>query len=249
MNLLPGLTTALHTLTSFPAPGKEAKNRAHSLIWFPLVGAFLGFPAILLYWLMETTQSLWQPEITAFIILLFITLATRGLHLDGLADWADGFWGAYTRDRTLEIMKDSNVGTFGAAAIALVMLGKWIGITACLKAGQPQLLIPALVLSRTVQVDLAGSHSYARSTEGTGCDFIKLAKVRYSMAAIFLAIVITLLSTTPLITTIALVIALVAGRFFGQWCKRRVNGVTGDLLGAGNELIELLLLLTLPAFA
>ena len=247
MYILSGLTTAFRTLTAFPSPGNESPVPGKSLKWFPIVGAVLGALTILLYGVLDAVAVLPGAGAQAFVLLVFLTLATRGLHIDGLADWADAFWGGYTRERCLDIMKDSNIGTFGAVAVGLLLLGKWIGLGACLSNGQPQIIVLATVMSRLVQVDLASCHSYARSGSGTGRNFIDSATVKTLLFPVVTAFVIVALFTGLQTTIWAFITAFIVGRLFGAWCKYRLKGVTGDVLGAGSELTEMILLLVLAS--
>ena len=130
-----GLVTAIRTLTSLPCPGREADKMTSALPWFPVVGLLLGG---LLYGVSACTQwltrGLW-PEASAIVVLICAALFTGGLHLDGLADWADGFWGGRTKEKTLAIMKDSAVGSFGAVALICALLAKWVCLTRLLADG------------------------------------------------------------------------------------------------------------------
>ena len=126
----------MRTLTVLPVPGRDAGNMASSLPWFPVVGLILGW---ILCGLAHAAQYVvdmvgpifapdtWYPSTpwhggVAALLLIGGVVLTRGLHLDGLADWADGFWGGHDRDTVLRIMKDSHTGAFGNIAVTCMLL-------------------------------------------------------------------------------------------------------------------------------
>lgn len=239
------LVTALRTLTALPVPGTDTEETVDALPWFPVVGALLGGLAFALDWVLRTSPGWTDPGLRAFVLVLFGVVATRGLHLDGVADWADGFWGGFTRERTLAIMKDHNLGAFGTAALVLVLLGKWAALSACLGAGRPEAVIVALSLARWTQVDLAVSLPYARAEGGTGLSFVERSRsLHLALAAVLVgAVVFPILPVRP--AAVALVTAFATSRLFAFWYRRRLGGVTGDLLGNTSEWTEVLVLAVL----
>lgn len=237
LELVGGLVTAVRTLTCLPFPGRDAGAPAAALVWFPVVGAALG--GVMWVAVRAVAGEGW-PEGAAFGLVAASVLVTRGLHLDGIADWADGFWGGFTRERTLEIMKDSRIGVFGGAALTLVLLGKWVALTALLRAGQEAWLVAAMVLSRAVQGDLAVWLPYARG-EGTAGRFVSEARWWQGVAVWLVAAALVTATTWPAWpgAVAATLSAWLAGRGFGWWVWCRIGGVTGDVLGAASELVEL----------
>jgi adenosylcobinamide-GDP ribazoletransferase len=185
-----------------------------------------------LYWITPT----WTMG-PAGVIVVAGSVLTLFLHLDGLADWADGFTGARDRERTLAIMKDPCVGAFGAVALILVLLMKWICVTRLVEGEALHWVVLAYVVSRTLQVDLAVALPYARAEGGTGAAFIEGAGTRHRIVALVVAMALVLCIGGPIAGGV-LVGAWLAGRALVVWFRRRVGGVTGDLLGASSELIE-----------
>ena len=165
------LVTAVRTLTIFPFPGRDCENHATSLYWFSLVGGGIGLVNYLSSLGLGYIISPSWPELSALILLLLSVFITRALHLDGLADWADGFWGGFDRERTLAIMKDSFVGVYGMMVIVGISLLKWIALVKLIQTDQIIWVIIAAVGSRTIQVELAASMPYARE-QGTALGFI-----------------------------------------------------------------------------
>ena len=251
MKLPPPLVTALRTLTILPVPGSEAERPADALAWFPVTGALIG----LLLWatqrIITTILPGTPPSIAAVAVVTAGVLLTRGLHLDGLADWADAIWGGWTPQRRLEIMKDSSLGTFGTLALILVLLARFAAIAALIERGAASWIILACIIARTAQVDLATCFPYARSEGGTGAAFINQASSGHRRSALLAALALTLgigLSCLSSLNPLALaLIALLAARAFGHSCKRNLGGITGDTLGAASELCETLVLLLASA--
>jgi adenosylcobinamide-GDP ribazoletransferase len=162
---------------------------------------------------------------------------TRGLHLDGLADFTDALGGSRDRERRLAIMKDTHVGAFGAIALVLLLLAKWLALTRLVASGTAVWVILVLVISRTMQVDLAVSLPYARAGGGTAHPFVTGAATCHRVVAVAAAVAIALGGYGP-VGLAALAMGFAVTRLFGGWCRSRLGGITGDLLGAGNELVE-----------
>jgi len=243
---VPGLTTAFRTLTILPVPGREASDPAASLPFFPVVGGVLG----LIVWSLSLSNRLFPdngwPAGAAALMLVAGSLLTRGLHLDGFADWIDAVGGAWDRERRLAIMKDPCLGAFGAIALALLLLAKWIALTRLVTSGTAVWVILVLAASRTMQVDLAVRLPYARPEKGTGHPYVTGAAMWHLVVAMSAAVGIALGGYGPLGLGV-LGVGVGVTRVFGAWCRSRLGGITGDLLGAGNELVELCLLFLLAA--
>lgn len=237
--MLRGWVTAMRTLTALPVPGKDATSLSDALPWFPVVGLTLG---AILYGVARgatvLTPSFW-PQAIGVLVVAGSAWLTRGLHLDGLADCVDGFGGAREKTKILAIMKDPHVGAFGTMALVLTLLSQWVCVTRLAACGQLEWIIVALVLSRTMLVDLAVAHPYARTGGGTGAPFVADARPRHLLVALLVAATLLLaLGRGAPSYLVALAIAWPLSRLFGTWCRHRVGGVTGDLLGAGSVITE-----------
>ncbi|MFO7871150.1 MAG: adenosylcobinamide-GDP ribazoletransferase [Kiritimatiellia bacterium] len=238
--LVRSFVTAFKTLTVLPLGGGSAGAFADSLYWFPVTGFFIGAALYVPGRLIYAWGPLAWPEGPALLIVLISVLITGGLHLDGLSDWADGFWGGRNAQRSLAIMKDSAVGTFGAAALVFIILAKWICLTRLLDYGRLHWIIIACVLSRSVQVPAASFFPYARPEGGTGKAFIDGAGRRHAFAALLAGLILALAVSRgewiPAACTAAG--AVVFTLLFCAWSLRKIGGVTGDILGAVSEITE-----------
>jgi len=239
-----GLISALRTLSRIPCPGRDSDSLADALPYFPWIGALLGLLTLAIYMLF----SLLLPDglIASALAVLFLAWLTRGLHLDGLADASDALGGGYTIERRLAIMKDPHVGAFGVLALVGALLLKTaaffgIGLLLIGPGPLPKRLLIGLILpfivSRTVQVWLCTSLPYARATGGTAGPFVAGARWIHLAVALAGALILCALIhpvAGPLLLAFGLILGLGLRRFF----RIRFGGITGDLLGATNEIVE-----------
>ncbi len=239
-----GFITAMRTLTILPTPGKDVERMADSLYYFPLVGALIGGLVTLAAWLLGSVLA-WP--VGAGVAGVFVSAwITRGLHLDGLSDTVDGYYGAPTRERRLEIMKDHHVGAFGVVGIGLVLLVKTAALAQLAQCGQWVWIPVPFILARLIQVLLAVTLPYARNEGGTAEAFVKQAGAPHFIVAAILALVFcgALVQIGGLIL---FALTFIVGYLLAKWMKRAFGGVTGDLLGFSSELIECLLLFAIAA--
>ena len=216
------------------------QDLARSMFWFPWVGALLGLG----YWAAWTILLKYLPGPAAAAVLLALTVAaTAGLHLDGLADTFDGLGGGRDAAERLRIMKDSRLGTFGAAALILVLLLKFAFLTALAAkgAGGAWAIFLFPVLSRWGMVALAYLSPYARPEGGLGQAMTEGVTPGVLAGATVSALVLagfTFGWQGPVIQAGAALAAWGLSRF----CRKKLGGITGDTLGAANEILETLVL-------
>jgi adenosylcobinamide-GDP ribazoletransferase len=235
------LPLALTFLTVFPwfrfsevTPG----DLARSLFWFPWVGAILG----LVYWGAGAgLLNLFPAPAAAALLLVITVLLTRSLHLDGLADTVDGLGGGHTVEARLAIMKDSRLGAFGAVSLVLVLLLKFSFLLALFDQGGERALVLFPLISRWGQVLLAALAPYARPGGGLGQALTEGATPRLVVAATISALLLSLLAG-GLTGLLSLVLGGLAVWGLSRYFKRRLGGITGDVYGAVNEILETLVL-------
>jgi adenosylcobinamide-GDP ribazoletransferase len=233
---------ALTFLTKLPWPWPGPANEsalARSMFWFPWVGALLGL-AFGGVW--TGLIKILPGPVAAGLLLAFTVWITGGLHLDGLADTADGLGGGRTPAEALTIMKDSRVGAFGVISLIVVLLVKFslfTSLSTTPKTIGALLLYPAI--SRWGMVLLAYLSPYARPEGGLGQAMTVGVSRRVLGGASLSAGVLSV----AILGVPGLVIFAVAG--FGVWLgslyfQKRLGGITGDVLGATNEVLEVLVL-------
>jgi cobalamin 5'-phosphate synthase/cobalamin synthase len=236
------LLTALAFLTRVPVrnAGGTPEAIGQSTSVFPVIGALVGVAEVLVLW---TCRRLIPPALTATLIVLTGILLTGALHLDGLADMADGFGGGRTRDDVLRIMRDHQIGTYGAIALIMMLL---LQVSAIANLVERNLAAPFLVVapaaSRWAMVLLGRRLPYARSDEGLGralTDHVNARDVWTSTA--FVLAIATALAQWAGVASLALTLTVTSG--VGFMCWRRIRGITGDTLGANAVLCETIVLL------
>lgn len=232
---------ALTFLTVLPWPRLKLvgpEELARSLFWFPWVGALLG---VLYAAAALGLGKVWPTSVaTAGLVALTVVL-TRGLHLDGLADTLDGLGGGRDPAGRLAVMKDSRLGAFGAMGLVLALLLKYAMLLALLEQGEIHGLVLFPAVSRWGMVYLAFLSPYARPEGGLGRAMTEGVTSRTLTGATLFALGLSLalFQVKGLLLMAAAGLAILGlGRFFRQ----KLGGITGDVLGATNELLELLVL-------
>jgi adenosylcobinamide-GDP ribazoletransferase len=238
--------TGLSLLTRLPAPdlaGFQEEWLARSVRYFPLVGLIVGSLAAAVY---RLGSLVWPDPLPAVLALATAAWVTGGLHEDGWADVFDGFAASREPRRILEVFKDSRVGAVGALALTFLVLGKLAGLMTLAVREVPAALVTAHVLSRWSSLPLLWRLAHARPEGGMAGPLA--GRVRGgSLAtgtAMAVLIVAVLLRERALPALAATAIATAAA---GLFFRRRLGGITGDCLGATNQLVELAVLLALAA--
>lgn len=232
--MLRSAASALAFLTIVPLGRLRLDDRdvARGAVFFPLVGAFLGAGVALIGLALD---DLLTAFLAAAVAVTVETVVTGGIHLDGLADFADGL-GARSPARALEVMRESTIGAFGALALALDLLLK-AGALAVLVAEEDTLLVVAAAfgLGRAAPLALGWALSYARTDAGSGRALTDSSPRPLLAAGLVLACVIA----GGLVGLDALALlggAAAATLLVGAVSFMRFGGVTGDVLGAATEL-------------
>ncbi|MDH4082350.1 MAG: adenosylcobinamide-GDP ribazoletransferase [Nitrospira sp.] len=238
---------AWHFLTTIPLSRTHheptAPELAASMAWYSTVGLMLG--GIFALSDMLLTHVFAQEVVNILVIVLLVSL-TRGLHQDGLADTLDGLAGGRTPADRLSIMRDPRIGAMGATGLFLSLILRYAGLMAL-----PQSLrVPALVcmpaLGRCAMVVLAWLIPYARAEGGLASPFLTHLSIFHVMGStlvLTVALMIGLGVTATIVTLIGSGMVLIA---IQAVCRASFGGITGDTLGATNEIVEILFLLFIP---
>ena len=246
---------AIQFFTRIPVTGRLAAWVGYSpdmlrasAAHFPGVGVLVGglvaiLTLVLLVYLPQSTPL--STLVAAVLGTVFSVMLTGAFHEDGLADIADGLGGSQNRERALEIMKDSRVGAFGAIAVVLILLAK-VGLLALIGDVNPEAMVVGIfvahVASRTFPLllirllphvgDVAGSKSKPLADQITAFSlFIAVSWLLLALAVVFVAYdAIDLM--VPMLT------ASIAFLYMWRLFSRRLQGFTGDCLGATQQLCE-----------
>jgi len=237
------LIRAISFLTILPAGGQGEmatdQDLAESMVWFPVVGLL---PGALMLAASLLAPRLMPPSVAVFMALSAGVVITGGLHLDGLADWADGL-GGKSPEEVLRIMKDTRLGAFGGSAMVLLLLGKYAAALSIISRGHdPAALILAPVLARWAMVLVALTSPYPRTEGGTARVFVGRGGTKIILKATALTALVAFL-ISPVQGALYAAAAAGIGWLLRGHSLRRVRGITGDILGATCELVELAILL------
>jgi adenosylcobinamide-GDP ribazoletransferase len=245
------LAIAFGFLTVLPVPARTWASPTpfgHAFTWFPVVGLVLGG---LLSVAALGLMTVLPPIVVAALLLAGGVLLTGGLHLDGLMDTCDGVFCMRSPEDRLMIMRDSHVGAFGVVGAICLLLVKFAAFSALL-ASERNLLVGGLllapVLSRWTMVLVAVGFPYGRSGETLGSTFhstvgptqLAAATIGAGILTVLIAIALHLGFRGPTTLAGAAVLAYVLARF----ALSRLPGLTGDVYGAINEVVETMILVS-----
>lgn len=238
---------ALAFLTVF---GRGRAPSPRQQVWFPLVGALIGALVGLVWW----GASQWWPPAVAAALAVATDLALTGLlHLDGLADCADGLLPHMNRDQRLRVMSQPDTGAFAVATVGAVLLLRWAGLASLgLRGAQTVAATAGLwALSRGLMATAMNTMHYARDIDGVGTLF-RDATATWRTAAVALASLALgagglMLGRGAGAGALCAVAAVAGGLAVLLLAQRRINGYTGDVLGAAGVLLETVGLLALAA--
>lgn len=239
-----GLIGALSMLTRLPLPTGSGEDPGPSLPWFPLVGALLGLVTATAY---AAAHQILPPLVSAALAMAVLVVLTGALHEDGLADSVDAWGGGSGRDESLRIMRDPHQGSYGVLAIVFSVLLR-IGALAALSPAFWLVALPAIhAISRAAPVALMALTPAARE-EGQAAHFTSAATPGRATFAAGSALVVSAV-LLGLWSIAALAIAIGSGWLVRRTAIRRFGGLTGDVLGATEQLVECGLLLLVAGIA
>ena len=239
--------SALGFFTRLPVPawvGYDAARLTQSARYFPAVGLLIGGIGAAVFWL---AAVLWPQPVAVLLAMATTIYLTGAFHEDGLADTADGLGGGWDKQRILEIMKDSRVGSYGVIATVLALLGKFSLLASLDPALVPPALIAGHALSRLCATAVMATLDYVRDDASSKSRPVatRLGLGAFIVAAVFGGVPLLAL---PLWQAVAgAVLAALATFWLAAKFRRWLGGYTGDCLGAVQQLAELAFYLGLAA--
>jgi adenosylcobinamide-GDP ribazoletransferase len=229
-------SAAVRFLTRIPVPGPEtrAEDLSPAVGWFPLVGALVGLATAGVFVL---AHRVWSAPVAAVLAIAFGLLLTGGFHEDGFTDAVDGLGGGQTRERVLEIMKDSRIGAYGAMGLWCMLTLRWAALC---HLGQRALFVLPLVMvwgrwsiAPTLRLLPSISRGLAKEVHRN------LGVAPFLLATAWLVLangVAWYLGVERL--WLATLLAVAVAALWALFLRKRLGGHSGDLLGAGNQLVE-----------
>ncbi|MEG2436601.1 MAG: adenosylcobinamide-GDP ribazoletransferase [Cetobacterium sp.] len=243
-----GLALLFKFMTRLPFPGGnnfDSKELGKGMKWFPVVGMVIGVINLIVATVLEGFIP--SPLLMSIILVTLDVIMTGGLHLDGLADTFDGIFSYRSKQKMLEIMKDSRVGTNGVLVLILYFIFKIAFLMETselfgVSQGIIMLIVP--VLSRINSVVNCTFEPYARAS-GMGKTFVDNTDgmglgISYLTVTVFLYLVSSYFNFPFISLFIILNIMTATGFFFGKLITKKIGGITGDTLGALLELSSVL---------
>ena len=252
-----GFRAAVGFLTILSVSPPHPAGLAFARGYFPLVGLMLG--AFLAGLDLLLTEHLFLPQgvylssgrsplLVSAILVVSLVVLTRGLHLDGFMDTCDGLFGGFSRTRRLEILRDSQVGAFAVVGVVSLLIIKCAALASLFQPLRLPVLILFPCLSRWAMLLLMEIYPYARA-EGLGVAFLG----RRGRLQLYFGLACALIASLVAAGILGLVLLLAASLLawvIGAWASRMLGGLTGDVYGAVNEVVEtavLVLAVFIPA--
>ncbi len=234
---------ALGFLTRIPVPSAGDNFTSHSLsrstVFFPVVGGIIGAVNAGLYLILEPFLPMAVVAVFLVAVPIFIS---GGIHFDGLLDSCDGLFSGRSRERSLEIMRDSRVGSMGVIAGILNVMLRYSVLIELSGSVLPWLLITQAITGRWVMSLALHLFPYARKEGGLGQSFAEGKQITYVILSSLLAVLVI-----GLVHGVAgILISLTVGGLsllLAIWVVRKIGGLTGDVYGALNEVSENVFLL------
>ncbi|XHE11887.1 adenosylcobinamide-GDP ribazoletransferase [Agrobacterium deltaense] len=255
------ITDVMHSvafLSRLPVPSRffsdgEDISMRRTARAFPAAGLLIALPAAFLVVLLATFDA--SPQLTGWLAIAVTALITGALHEDGLADMADGFGSGKEKARTLDIMKDSRIGSYGTIAMILSFALRATALASLIETLPARTaaacLIAALVMSRALMVwhwqalPAAKSSGIAAAAGQPGTSERNIA-----LATGLLLFVLFTLHALPFVSIVIVVAAAcLAAALFGRLCVSKIDGHTGDTIGACQQITEIVILIALALAA
>lgn len=224
--MISGLIAALQFLTRIPIPINvdfNDKNLRNSILFFPFVGVLIGLLAGVPYAYIYPFNS----QVSSILAILFLIIITGGMHIDGLSDTFDGFFSNRSKEKILEIMKDSRVGAFGVVSIIMYLLLEFVFLSN-IKIDHLFVLMIAVGNARTVITYIISTKKSARS-DGMGIMFQRTKPIKNFLIGLTVHILLILYINPYYI--ISLILNFIIGEYISYLSYKKIDGVTGDVYG------------------
>jgi len=234
---------ALSFYTRLPGPqSPDYTKLPQATIYLPLVGWLVGGITAASFYL---ANLLWLQTTATILALIIGIFLTGAFHEDGFADVCDGFGGGWSKQRIMEIMKDSTIGVYGALGLLLIFLLKISLLSSMLASAAPLALLAGHSISRLPPLLLMRRYDYARNNESKAA----VAVYKPDTQQLAFATVISLLPLImlPPLCVLAIVPVLGVNWCLGRYFFRYIGGYTGDCLGASQQMAETVFYLSVSA--
>ena len=232
-------------LTILPVPHTDKilapEEFSKGIVFYTTIGLLVGLIDYICYGVMTFYMNM--PFLGVVFAVLSETIVTGGFHLDGLADTFDAFYSARTKEKMLEIMKDSRIGTNGTLALLFDIVLKMMFLIE-LEKGDAYLAVLLAPVAGKMATPILIKSNYAREQKGLGSLYLSEKYTKYMVVAVLIGI--ALIGGFLQIKSILPILSVLLFAFlFREYCQHKIGGMTGDTLGAGYELSEIVFLLVM----
>jgi adenosylcobinamide-GDP ribazoletransferase len=227
-----GFVSAVQFLTIIPLKSNQSFDARRSLPYYPLCGLLIGIILVIFHYI---TNLFWPSQIAALLDVTLLAVITGALHLDGLADTTDGLYGHRDPQHALTIMKDSRIGSMGSVSMILCLAAKWVGLSYINSCDFIWLFLVPAYARATVPFGV-WSLPYGRPDGGTAHALFKDPIKINDFWGLGILVVLSLITGWKFIIlnlTFALIVFIVI-----WWYKKKIQCITGDMLGAMIEITE-----------
>lgn len=240
------LLAAVQFLTRIPMPHQmDFKEVEKSMSFFPAVGLLLGGVLVIV----NLVLSPFLPRLLVNVLLIItLVLVTGAFHLDGFADTIDGLYAGRSKEETLKIMRDAQVGAMAVIGLICLLGLKLIALYEIPEAFKNISLLIMPVTGRWMMVLAGALSAYARPSGGLGESFTNRAGLKDFIPASFLPLVL-IIGLLWIRGVIIILLAVIFTLCLTGYIKRKIGGMTGDTLGAVNETVEVVVLLSILTMA
>jgi adenosylcobinamide-GDP ribazoletransferase len=218
--------------------GKENFRKAS--IFMPVIGLIVGGIQWAIY---KLAVFVLPVNVSVVIAMLFGIILTGALHVDGLGDMCDGFFAFKGNDRIIEIMKDSRIGSYACVTVVMDLLLKY-SLLCFILPKFSLAIVAAPVVGRFSIVFIAFIGKTAKST-GSGNLFIgNIGKLQMFITVCVTAVILFFIANMNVVyMAIVMLAAFITASAFNMYCNKKIGGLTGDLFGADNEMVEIITML------
>ncbi|MDA0147650.1 adenosylcobinamide-GDP ribazoletransferase [Vibrio sp. LaRot3] len=214
--------------------------------YFGLVGCVIGAICAGAYF---AFSLLFPVSVAVFLTMVLSLMLTGAFHEDGLTDMADGIGGGMTLEKRLTIMKDSRIGTYGASALVMALLGKFILLTELAQSSNVMvILFVAYTISRCIAASLIFDMAYVSDPDSSKSKPLANRQSQSELTIIVATAICASLLLEIHVAVSILAAALLFRTLFKHWLNKRLGGFTGDCLGGAQQLTELLTYLVVLAW-
>ncbi|AAM23669.1 adenosylcobinamide-GDP ribazoletransferase [Caldanaerobacter subterraneus subsp. tengcongensis MB4] len=240
MEELKALILSIQFMTGIPIPINidVKEDKIYKIAsYFPVVGLLIGGILYIAYLLLK---DLFSREIVMTFLVAFSYILTRGMHIDGLADTFDGLFSNKDREKIIEIMKDSRLGTNGVLALVFMVILKILFLSDIRQSLLFSALLVSPVIARLSVVFSIAISKSARGGKGLGGLLLERAGLREFVIALLISTIAGYFVMPLKDLALLYVISLSFTCLISKYISKKIGGMTGDTLGAVNEFVELI---------